>query len=477
MSWLWSRRNEGSGHKNGFVIPSKPLLRRSGSERTARCVALFATRVGLDSLSNCITTLNSSCLPTVAYLTNSFPSPVEPYVVEEIQELRRRGVTVLPCSARRVNSALDDGLKPLGAETLYLQPLRLRLLILAAWLCLQDFPRLEEFLRRALFMGKERPVRRLTALLHTWLGIYYALLLDGRGVEHIHVHHGYFSSWIAMVAARYLEIGFSMTLHGSDLLLHAAFLDTKLTNCKFCVTVSEFNRRHILKLCPQIELEKLIVQRLGVDLHEKAPPRPESKSAESELVMLAVGRLHPVKDHAFLIRACHQLKKRDLRFTCLIAGDGPERLSLERLIRDLGLQAEVRLLGHLSRQHLDAYYASADLVALTSRSEGIPLVLMEAMGHGKPVLAPAITGIPELVLHGQTGFLYCPGSLNDFVAQVELVRNSRSALSPLRRAALQHVLEHFNREKNLAAFSELFIARIGRTVESNSYENPVLQQI
>lgn len=421
-------------------------------------------------------------MPTVAYLTNSFPSPVEPYVVEEIQELRRRGVAVLPCSARRVNFPLGDGLKSLAAETLYLQPLNFGLLIRAAWLCLRHFPRLKEFFHRALFVGRERPWRRLSALLHTWLGIYFALLLEDHGVEHIHVHHGYFSSWIAMVAARFLGIGFSLTLHGSDLLLHAAYLDAKLKHCKFCVTVSEFNRRHILQHYPEVELNKLIVQRMGVDLHEKDPPHREPKSAESALAMLAVGRLHPVKDHAFLIRACRDLKKRDLRFTCLIAGDGPERSCLERLIRDLDLQAQVRLLGHVPRHQLDAYYAGADLVVLTSRSEGIPLVLMEAMAHGKPVLAPAITGIPELVLHGQTGFLYRPGSLNDFVGQVELVRNSPSALGPLRRAARQHVLEHFNREKNLAAFSELFITRIGRTVESNSvesnsYEDPVLQQI
>jgi len=129
----------------------------------------------------------------------------------------------------------------------------------------------------------------------------------------------------------------------------------------------------------------------------------------------------------------------------------------------------------LSRQQLDAHYAAADLVVLTSRSEGIPLVLMEAMAHGKPVLAPAITGIPELVLDGQNGFLYRPGSLPAFVARVELVYHSGSALDPLGRAARQHVLQHFNREKNLAAFCNLLLMHISKPVENYSYENPVLQ--
>ena len=97
---------------------------------------------------------------------------------------------------------------------------------------------------------------------------------------------------------------------------------------------------------------------------------------------------------------------------------------------------------------------------LTSRSEGIPLVLMEAMARGKPVLAPAITGIPELVLDGKNGFLYRPGSLEDFVARVELIPTTPNPLSATCAAARQHVLQHFNREKNLAAFCNFLLQQI-----------------
>ena len=208
----------------------------------------------------------------------------------------------------------------------------------------------------------------------------------------------------------------------------------------------------------------------GKDNRKTLPVARESH----RLVMLAVGRLHAVKDHAFLVRACRLLKNRDVPFVCLIAGEGPERTSIERLIRDLDLRGEVRLVGHLSRQQLDTCYLAVDLVVLTSRSEGIPLVLMEAMARGTPVLAPAITGIPELVIDGNNGFLYQPGSLEDFVARVELVHRAESALGPLCRAARQHVLKHFNRENNLASFCNLFLTHIDGTVEHH-YENPILQ--
>jgi colanic acid/amylovoran biosynthesis glycosyltransferase len=156
-------------------------------------------------------------MPTVAYLANQFPSPVEPYVAEEIWELRRRGVNVIPCSARCATTAFDSDLKTLAAETLCLQPLKLKLLIHAAFLCFLKFFLLRDFFCRALLQGSEPPARRFRALLHTWLGAYYAILIERSGVKHIHAHHGYFASWIAMVAARLLGIEFSLTLHGSEL--------------------------------------------------------------------------------------------------------------------------------------------------------------------------------------------------------------------------------------------------------------------
>src|SRR5579871_3721524 len=193
-------------------------------------------------------------MPTVAYLTNLFPAEVEPYVIDEIRELRRRGLTIIPCSARRQNlKTITPDLQRLALETMYLQPLSVPITLRAIWLGMRNLPRIKTILCRILLQGKESPSRRLRALLHTFLGCCYAVRLQKLGVKHIHAHHGYFSSWIAMVAARLLGIDFSLTLHGSDLLLHAAYLDTKLEACSFCTTISEFNRRHILEHYPYVD--------------------------------------------------------------------------------------------------------------------------------------------------------------------------------------------------------------------------------
>ena len=411
---------------------------------------------------------------TIAYLSNEFPVSVEPYVGQEIQELRKRGVNVIACSIRRSSETVGT-VSASDGETLYLEPLRMGQLLRAAWLCLRNVTLLGYLLLRALIRGGESPLRRLRAVLHTWLGVYYAVSLQGRGVTHIHVHHGYFASWVAMVAARLLGIDFSMTLHGSDLLLHAAYLDMKLKNCNFCITISEFNRRYIRAHYPDADPAKVAVCRMGVEAVNRVIPTP--RTPPERFVMLAAGRLHAVKDHAFLIRACKILKERGLEFLCIIAGEGPQRAALERLIRDLRLSGDVRLLGHCSGAELDDLYSMSDVVVLTSRSEGIPLVLMEAMVRGKVVLAPLITGIPELVLDGKTGFLYEPGCVDNFVAKVEMILQSHSSLLPIRCAARQHVEEHFNQKKNVASFVDVFLDRLNRRVECEPSENPVLQQI
>jgi colanic acid/amylovoran biosynthesis glycosyltransferase len=429
---------------------------------------------------------------TVAYLANQFPVAVEPYVGEEIEELRRRGVRVIPGSVRSADAT------PKGSsgaafeqEVLCLQPVRVLTLLRALGLAVRRWERIAGLVRRVLVQGKESPRRRLNALVHTWLGAYYAVRLRELGVEHVHVHHGYFGSWIAMVAARLLGVSFSLTLHGSDLLRDGVYLDTKLKYCRFCITISEYNRRYILEHFPAIDPGKIIVLRLGVEGPEHAEsPRRVVRRGGRTFSLLSIGRLHAVKDHAFLVRACARLRDLGLDFECAIAGDGPERERLESLIRENGLQSQITLLGHVARQQIDSLYRRADVVVLTSLSEGIPLVLMEAMVRGGVVLAPAITGIPEIVISGKTGFLYMPGSPQDFVAKILLLqkltreedRSTTSRLSWIRHAACVQVQHNFSRRKNLTQFSDRFLQLVAtRTFTTQNWSPPhedlVLQQI
>jgi colanic acid/amylovoran biosynthesis glycosyltransferase len=417
----------------------------------------------------------------VAYLANRFPAAVEPYVSQEIDALRMRGVQVIPGSVSRARNSAADSAQTLDDDLICLHPLRVLLVLKATRLLLRRWRRVATLVRRAALQGKESPLRRIKAMAHIGLGACYAVLLRERGVDHIHVHHGYFGSWIAMVAARLVEVDFSLTLHGSDLLVHNAYLDTKLQHCSFCVTISEYNRRYILEHFA-VRPEKVIVSRLGVDMPGKT--EPASHTPSRRLTLGAAGRLHPVKDHALLVHACARLRDRGIDLECLIAGEGPERRRLESLIKKYRLEQQVTLLGLVSRQQMNSLYRRADIVVLTSQSEGIPLVLMEAMASGKIVLAPAITGIPELVIPEKTGFLYEPGSLDDLVARLVSIhglmrrkdQSLTNQLSWIRHAARCQVRHNFNRKRNLDHFVDRFVELAARNW-SLPHADHVLQQI
>jgi glycosyltransferase involved in cell wall biosynthesis len=414
---------------------------------------------------------------TIAYIANEFPCSLEPYVMDEITELRRRGVQVVCCSGKRVSqNALSLAERAFWKETRYFRPLSDDELVRALGRLASNRHNLWQLLRPLMWERGASPGRRIRALGHTVMGAALAEQLAPLEVEHIHAHHGYFASWMALTAARLLGIGFSFTLHGSDLLQRADLLSAKLRACQFCVTVSEYNRQFILRNYPATPFEKIVVQRLGVDRVRSGPTStPTAEAGQQRFCLLSVGRLHRVKDYHFLIRACAELRNRGLDFLCWIVGEGPERPALEREIVARGLQGPVRLIGHVPRTALRSYYRYADLVVMTSKSEGIPVVLMEAMSHAKLVLAPAITGIPELVEHQRTGFLYQPASLPDFVSAVTWIHDHRASLSGIQRAAAARIAASYNRQRNLRAFAAQFLARISQS--EGDHAHPVLQQV
>ena len=413
-------------------------------------------------------------MTTIAYIANEFPSALEPYVKDEIEELRQHGTRIIPCSGKRVSPhGLQREDRIWWEETVFCQPLSDQQLLRAVRRLTSRSNAFGDCMKPILLECGASPNKRLRALGHTVMGAALAEQLAPLNVRHIHAHHGYFASWMALVAARLLGIGFSFTLHGSDLLLRADLLAAKLRACKFCITISDFNQNYILQHYPSIPRSKILVQRLGVDrvfpVFKNAPADPV------HFCLLAVGRLHRVKNYEFLIQACAALRDRGTSTLCWIVGDGPERSSLQRQIEAAGLHERVFLVGQIPRDALDCYYRYADLVVMTSRSEGIPVVLMEAMAQGKLVLAPSITGIPELVHHLHTGFLYEPGSMDDFLQSVRWIMKNRSSLAEVSRAAVAYVGCHYNRQRNLRSFADQFLARIQGPDEPHAH--PVLQQV
>lgn len=413
-------------------------------------------------------------MKAIAYLANSFPEPGEPYVGEEIRALRNQGQRVIACSFRRPRQ-ISPAANEFADETRYVLPLNVKHALLASLFLLTNMHRVYDLIWRV-FYGREPIRKKLRSVVHAFLGACLAARLQDQNVEHVHVHHGYFASWAGLVCARILGSSYSLTLHGSDLLIRGDYLDCKLQNARFCMTISQFNREYILNRYPSAETSKIRVHRLGVDANFW---RPISERRNSKFTIVSVGRMHAVKNYEFLIRACHILKLCGVKIRCVIAGDGKERATLEQLISSMDLQHEVEFPGHIAREQLPQLYAQADIVVFTSESEGIPVAAMEAMAMERVVLAPAITGIPELIEDGHSGLLYRPKSMNDFLAKLEQVRSRPGTNHELGRAARRKVQAHFDHTRNLELFTVDFLHPIGRPTDDCALTNanPVLQQI
>jgi glycosyltransferase involved in cell wall biosynthesis len=177
-------------------------------------------------------------------------------------------------------------------------------------------------------------------------------------------------------------------------------------------------------------------------------PRVEPGHRERPLIV-AVGRLKAPKDFLTLVRALGKLEPGS--FDAVIVGEGPDRPRLEDEIRRLGLKDRVRLAGE--RHDIPELLAAADIFALSSSSEGMPVSVLEAMAAGLPVVASRVGGVPEQVVERETGVLVAPGDPEDLaqglarlVAEGELRRRLGAAgraraeqsfdLEPFRRAHL-----------------------------------------
>jgi len=230
---------------------------------------------------------------TVAYIANQFPSSIEPYVMDEVSELRKRDVRVICCSGKRVRPGeLGERERAFWNETRFFHPLSDTQLVRAVRRLGAQPQAYSLLLKPVLRELPASPGRRIRSLGHTLMGAAMAEELAPLDVQHIHAHHGYFASWMAVVAARLLGIGFSFTLHVSDLLVRADLLAAKLRECRFCVTVSDFNRRHILKNFPSTPASKVVVQRLGVD----RVPRMIAPMAKPAPVLSSLSRTPPRRE-------------------------------------------------------------------------------------------------------------------------------------------------------------------------------------
>jgi glycosyltransferase involved in cell wall biosynthesis len=405
----------------------------------------------------------------IAYLTSQYPAASHTFIRREVEALREQGVAIDTFSIRKPGSgeASADADKAEAGRTFYVlaqSPLAIAAANLATFVT-RPAAYLKTF---GLALGHRAPGARglFLGLAHFAESVLLARELRLRNTEHLHNHFANSAATVGLLATRLLGIGWSFTMHGISETDYPAglMLGRKIEAAEFVACVSFFGRAQGMRLVAPEHWERMHVVRCGLPFDQL--PRSGPRDSEAKTI-ICVGRLSPEKGQAGLLRAFSRLHKARADIRLRLVGDGPDQASLKALAEKLGIASAVTFLGRLSEEQTLAEIAQSDLLALPSFMEGLPIVLMEAMALGVPVVASRVAGIPELVDDGLSGLLFAPSDWDQLARQIERLLNDQELRGAVAERGKAKVLAEFDARKSATQMGRLFNDNAGSTVAVN----------
>ena len=345
----------------------------------------------------------------IAYVTNCFGTQSHTFIRREIEALRRLGLVIHLYGIRKDSIPAPESMAIVN-ETHYLYPLRLPETILAILYYIFTSPL--NFFRGLYKAGtsKEFSIRRRCKMVyHYLLAAQTARRLKKQQITHIHAHFKNVSASIAMYASHHSGIPFSITVHsaGTYKTPHILGLHQKLRQARFLVMISNYNIDYYDAIEPC--RAKSHVVRCGIELDQFSfrAPRPLTQP----LQILAVGRFVQKKGFAHLLDAISTLSDENINLHLTLIGDGPLMPELKAKAADSGIESVITFAGQQNTDHVRQAMTRADVVVVPSvtsdsgEMEGLPVVIMEAMASGVPVIASDHSAISEIVKDRETGLL------------------------------------------------------------------------
>jgi len=388
----------------------------------------------------------------VGYVLKVFPRLSETFVINEIRELERQRVAVsifslhaaadvphrLLATLRAPITRVDGLAEPSDAE------------------CRDESAGLRRRFPESAALGD-----RLLPRKYVKLAVQLARAARVAPVARLHAHFASRATHVTMLASVLLGVPFGFTAHAKDIYhdeVDPDVLRVKMRAADLVVTVTDYNRRALLSrgdTVPDLE-RKLVRLYNGIDLSlfHPAVDRPPCR-------IVAVGRLVEKKGFPTLVQACSRLHARGTSFTCDVIGSGAQEALLRDMIGRLGLDGVVRLRGGLPLEDVAEEVRRATVVVLPcvvaadGNVDALPTVLLEAMGSGVPVVSSAISGVPEIVVDGETGYLVPPGDEAALADAIERVLQDPGAANRLGLAGRARAERLFDLRANVAKLRDL----------------------
>ncbi len=402
----------------------------------------------------------------IAYIVSMFPCWSETFILNELINHQSAGVKLSIYSLKNLNEKMvhSDAI-PFIPKTIYPYPLYDVRLWFFHFLLFITSPRIYALILFKLISLKAEVAEVKGKAMMTFISSpRYIMETKKRKIEHLHAHFATYPAVLAWIISSFLEIPFSVTAHAHDIYVNQDLLPIIYENSAAIVTISEFNKKFIIEQMGPTHANKINVIHCGIDLKRFVFDIDLSnlKERDRPVNILSIGRLSGIKGFSYLILALKLLKDEGVQFNCRIIGDGHLRNELINQVNELGLQKQVELMGSKKTEEIPEYLKNADVFILACARDkkeghdGIPLVFMEAMAYGTPVIGTRLSGIPELIVHNETGLCAYPEDPNSLKSNIQYFIDNPTEIEKMTHNARSFVEEGFDIEENSQRLRELF---------------------
>lgn len=386
----------------------------------------------------------------ILYISYTLPSVTSTFVYREIQVLRNAGyrIETVSMSKPHLKDVHIEAL-PIYETTTYIDQVELFKKMLSLFkLAVTKSGTFFRLLWVALSEKEINGYKDKVRLLWHFIGAgYLYTLFKNTSIDQIQATFLSGPASIAFFLSQYLQVPYSFTIHASNIFIDPIMLGRKLLTSKKIVTISQYNKKYLLKKYGKALDSKIHIIHCGVDVGKF---RPRSTKKGIIPIILAVGQLTERKGFVYLLEACSIMKKKGYSFQCCIVGDGEDREILLSKSKSLRVDDVVTFLGRKLQDEVRELIGRATIFCLPSiitekgGREGIPVALMEAMAMGLPVVSTRTAGIPELVEHQAEGVLVPQKDSKALADALEILLIDKDSRTAMGTAARRKVTREFN---------------------------------